>query len=92
MAEGTTIGVPVKKSRKWFYMWLLASLAWAGFIAYQAHLRWPQVPLDMSGLDAETQKVYTEALVSQVLHAAVFGLGIPLAIYVFGRLLGKLRG
>lgn len=92
MTEGTTIDLPVKKSRKWFYLWLLASLAWAGFIGWQAHVRWPQVPLDMSGLDAETQKVYTKALVSHVLHAAVFGLGIPLAILVVAKLLGKLRG
>ena len=83
---------PKKKSRKWFYLWLLASLAWAGFIGWQAYIRWPNVPLDMSGLEAETQKLFTEVLVSHVLHAALFGLGIPLAIYIAGRLIGKLRG
>jgi Na+/proline symporter len=80
---------PVKNSRKWFYVWLLASLCWAGLVGWNAYIHWPQVPLDMSGLDAETQKVYTEALVSHVLHAGLFGLGIPLVVYVIGRLIGK---
>ena len=81
-----------KKSKTWFYLWLLTSLAWAGFIAWGAYIRWPAVPLDMSGLDPETQKVFTEALVSHVLHAALFGLGLPIAVYIVGRLIGKMRG
>lgn len=88
----TELEVKTKPSRKWFYFWLLASLAWAGFIGWQRYLRWPNIPLDMSGLDSETQKIYTEALVRHVLSGALIGLGLPLLLYFSGKFIGKFRG
>lgn len=80
-----------KRRRTWFYLWLLASLGWIGFIAWRAYERWPSIPLDMSGLDAETQKVYTEALVAHVFHASIVGLSLPLVGYIFCRVFGLIR-
>lgn len=81
---------PKRPRSRWFYLWLVATLAWMGFIGWRAHERWPRVPLDMSALDPETKRVFTEALVSHVLHAALIGLGIPLAVYVVGKILGRI--
>ena len=72
-------------------MWLLLSIAWLGFVGFRAWQHWPAVPLDMSTLDAETQTVYTEALVYYGLNAAVVGLGIPFVIYLAGRFLGRFQ-
>ena len=80
-----------KRRQTWFYLWLLASLGWIGFIAWRTWERWPGIPLDMSGLDAETQKVYTEAIVAHVFHASIAGLSLPLVGYIFCRIFGLIR-
>jgi hypothetical protein len=74
-----------KPSRGWFYLWLLVSLAWIGFIGWQSYQHWPMVPLDMSTLDPETRQIYTEALIWHGLNTAIVGLGLPFIFYLLGR-------
>ena len=80
-----------KRRRTWFYLWLLASLVWFGFIGWNAYEHWPNIPLDMSGLDAETQNLYSGALVAHVFHTSIVGLSLPLVGYIFCRVFGLIR-
>lgn len=85
------MGVTAKSTRKWYYLWLILSLAWLGFVGWRTWQHWPAVPLDMTTLDPETRTVFTEALVYYALNAVLVGLGIPFLVYLAGRLLGLFR-
>ena len=80
-----------KRTSKWYWMWLVVSTAWLGFVGFRAWQHWPAVPLDMSTLDPETRTVFTEALVYYALNASLVGLGIPFLIYLAGRFSGLFR-
>ena len=80
-----------QRTSKWYWMWLVLSLAWLGFVGFRAWQHWPAVPLDMSTLDPETRTVFTEALVYYALNASLVGLGIPFLAYLAGRFLGLFR-
>jgi len=58
---------------------VLASLAWAAAVAYEAWLGWPHLSLDLSQADAGTQRAYQQAIIMHVVRYAAVGLA-PLAV------------
>ena len=80
-----------KRTSKWYWMWLVVSMAWLGFVGFRAWQHWPTVPLDMSTLDPETRTVFTEALVYYALNASLVGFGIPFLAFLAGRFSGLFR-
>lgn len=76
-------------TRTTFRIWLLASLAWAAFVAYGMLARWPHIPLDMGGADPSVDAAYQAAQLQHVAKALFFGFGAPALLYIVMRLVDR---
>lgn len=72
-------------------IWAAASIVWLATVAWQAWATWPALPLDLSAQDAATQTAYDAAVSGHVVRAALFGFGIPVAVYALGWLACRMR-
>lgn len=66
-------------------LWLIATAAWIGGVAYFALAGWPRLPFD-SGTDAETAGALQAAVTSHVAVHAAAALVPPLVLLLIARL------
>jgi hypothetical protein len=72
-------------ARTTFLIWLIASIGWAGFIAYGAIERWPHIPLDMGGPGPSVDAAYQAAQLQHTAKALLYGIGVPVIGYILMR-------
>lgn len=67
------------------FVFAVISIGWIGFIAQAALDSWPQLSLDLSHVDPETQSAYQWAINMHVAKYASMALLPPVAIWFAGR-------